>query len=256
MAHDDIADSTLMAGVTVSCSEHLVHVRFSQPYRALSCAVLNGGLCYTSDFLNLRVPSHNPDVTEDPAVSLQRLSEQLQCQGQAVGMMTAASLASLRITSEYIAGEMLAVLVTTGLENARSAGDRAEHRSLDDVPDERGTINLAIVTTAQVADAALVEMVAIATEAKTAVLHELGITSPISGRLATGTGTDAIAVFSGHGTGRARFAGKHTLLGERLAVLVMQAIRSSVNYSSENDGSENDSSENHSAVDEKQVLYP
>jgi len=161
---------------------------------------------------------------------LQRLSEQLQCEGPAVGMMTAASLASLRVMIEDIAGERLAVLVTTGLENARSAGDLAEHRSLDDVPSERGTINLAIVTSAQIADAALVEMVAIATEAKTAELHALGITSPLSGRLATGTGTDAIAVFSGHGAGRARFAGKHTLLGERLAVLVMQALHSSVNY--------------------------
>jgi adenosylcobinamide amidohydrolase len=58
----------------------------------------------------------------------------------------------------------------------------------------------------------------------------LGITSPVSGRLATGTGTDAIAVFSGHGVGRARFAGKHTLLGERLAVLVMQSLHSSISY--------------------------
>lgn len=229
--HDVLAEPSLMAGVTVACSADLVHVRFAQAHRALSCAVLNGGFCHTSDFLNLRVASHSPGVTEDPAVSLQRLSEQLQCTGPTVGMMTAASLASLRVMSEHIAGERLAVLVTSGLENARSAGDLAEHRALDDVPGERGTINLAIVTSAQIADAALVEMVAIATEAKTAVLHELGIVSPVSGRLATGTGTDAIAVFSGHGSGRARFAGKHTLLGERLAVLVMQALHSSVHYS-------------------------
>jgi adenosylcobinamide amidohydrolase len=270
IAHDAISHNVsalpmLMAGVTVSCSANLVHVRFSQPHRALSCAVLNGGFCHASDFLNLRVASHSPDVTEDPAASLQRLSDQLQCRGPAVGMMTAASLASLRVISEDIGGETLAVLVTTGLENARSAGDLAEHRSLDDVPGERGTINLAIVTSAQIADAALVEMVAIATEAKTAVLHELEITSPVSGRLATGTGTDAIAVFSGHGVGRARFAGKHTLLGERLAVLVMHAIRSSVNYSSEDYSPEIYSSENFSAqscspenttsVDDKQVPF-
>lgn len=171
VSHNVSAEPTLMPGVTVSCSENLVHVRFSQPHRALSCAVLNGGFCYASDFLELKVASHDPGVTDDPAVSLQRLSEQLQCQGPAVGMMTAASLASLRVMSEEIAGEKLAVLVTTGLENARSAGDLAEHRALDDVPGERGTINLAVITSAQIADAALVEMVAIATEAKTAVLR-------------------------------------------------------------------------------------
>ena len=139
IAHDTVspnvsAQPTLMAGVTLSCSANLVHVRFSQPHRALSSAVLNGGFCYASDFLNLKVASHSPDVTEDPSVSLQRLSEQLQCRGPAVGMMTAASLDSLRVVREEIAAEMLAGLVTTGLENARSAGDLAEHRALDDVP--------------------------------------------------------------------------------------------------------------------------
>jgi adenosylcobinamide amidohydrolase len=223
-------ESTLMPGVQLSRSGQLIHVGFSQPFRALSSAVLNGGYCNASDFLNVQVARHSPDLTEDPAVTLQNLSRQLHCMHTTVGMMTAASLDSLRVACGDIDGEKLAVLVTTGLENARCAGDPAEHRALDTVPPERGTINLAIITSAQVADAALVEMVAIATEAKVSVLHQLGIKSPVSGQLATGTGTDAIAVFSGHGAGRARFAGKHTILGEHLAIMVMAVIRSSVNY--------------------------
>jgi adenosylcobinamide hydrolase len=218
----------LMAGVSLSCTADLVHVQFALPHRALSCAVLNGGLCHASDYLNARVARHMPNPLEDPARSLRRLSDQLQCRGITVGMMTAASMESLRIECETISNETLAVLVTTGLENARRAGDPAEYRTLGALPAERGTINLCIVTSAQVADETLVEMIAVATEAKVAVMQELDITSPVSGKLATGTGTDAIAVFSGHGSQRVRFAGKHTLLGERLAVLVMQAIRSSV----------------------------
>jgi adenosylcobinamide hydrolase len=166
---------------------------------------------------------------EDPALTLQRLSDELRCSGVTVGMMTAASLRSLRVVREIICNETLAVLVTTGLENARRAGDPAEYRALDALPTKLGTINLGVVTSAQVGDAALVEMVVIATEAKVAVMQELDVTSPISGQLATGTGTDAIAVFSGGGIHSARFAGKHTVLGERLAIMVMQAIRSSVN---------------------------
>ncbi len=222
--------ANVMPGVQLARTADLIHVKFAQPHRALSCAVLNGGYRHASDFLNVRVAKHSPSPVEDPALTLQRVSDQLHCSGVTVGMMTAASLKSLRVLCETISGETLAVLVTTGLENARRAGDAAEHHALDVVPTKQGTINLAIVTSVQVADEAMVEMVAVATEAKVAVLHELQIKSPISGRLATGTGTDAIAIFSGHGERQARFAGKHTLLGERLAVMVMHVIRSSVNY--------------------------
>lgn len=222
------AAAELMPGVSMSCTADLLHVRFARPHRVLSSAVLNGGLCHASDFFNVRVPKHAPGPVEDPALTLQRLSDQLRCAGAAVGMMTAASMKSLQVACEPLGGEILAVLVTTGLENARRAGDPAEYQSLEALPVKLGTINLGIVTSAQVADAALVEMLAVATEAKVAALHELNVISPVSGLLATGTGTDAIAVFSGHGNHRVRFAGKHTLLGERLAVLVMQVIRDSV----------------------------
>lgn len=223
-----IESETLMPGVCLLYTADLVHVRFERPHRTLSSAVLNGGFRHASDFLNVRVATHTAGPLEDPALTLQQLSDKLQCGGVTVGMMTAASLKSLRVESETVCGEALTVLVTTGLHNARRAGDPAEYHSLDVVPAKNGTINLGIVTSAQVADEALVEMIAVATEAKVAVLHELGVTSPVSGLLATGTGTDAIAVFSGHGNQCARFAGKHTILGERLAVMVMQAIRSSV----------------------------
>ncbi len=226
-ANELVESAALMPGVSLSHTADMVHVRFARPHRALSSAVLNGGFCHASDFVNARVARHTPGP-EEPALTLQQLSDKLQCCGVTVGMMTAASLQSLRVESEMVCGEALAVLVTTGLHNARRAGDPAEYHSLDVVPAKNGTINLGIVTSVQVADEALVEMIMVATEAKVAVLHELGITSPISGRLATGTGTDAIAVFSGHGRQRARFAGKHTILGERMAVMVMQVIRSSV----------------------------
>ena len=229
-AGESVFEQTLMPGVRLSRSANLVHVAFDRPYRALSCAVLNGGLCAASHFLNVKVARHSPSPAEDPALTLQRLSDQLQCQGVTVGMMTAASLASLRVACEVIGDERIAVFVTSGMENARSAGDHAEYRSLDTMVHKRGTINLAVVTSVRVAEEALVEMIAIATEAKVAVLHTLGITSPISGRLATGTGTDAIAIFSGHGSHSARFAGKHTLLGERLASMVMQVMRESLDY--------------------------
>lgn len=225
-----LVSETLMPGVQLSHNAEMVHVSFSPPHHTLSSAVLNGGYNQASDFLNVRVPKHTPNPVEDPTLTLKKMSDNLQCTGITVGMMTAASIDSLRVARETICGETLAVLVTSGLENARRAGDPAEYRSLEATPHDLGTINLGVIISARVAPEALVEMIAVATEAKVAVLHEMGVTSPISGALATGTGTDAIAIFSGSGDQYVRFAGKHTLLGERLASMVMEALRSSVMF--------------------------
>ena len=59
-------------------------------------------------------------------------------------------------------------------------------------------------------------------------LQELDIRSPISGELATGTGTDAIAVICGEQGERIDYCGKHTRLGEVLARLVIEALSDSV----------------------------
>jgi adenosylcobinamide amidohydrolase len=65
------------------------------------------------------------------------------------------------------------------------------------------------------------------TEAKCAIFQEAGITSPVSGGIATGTGTDATVIVSGFGRPE-RWVGKHTLLGERAARLMMDALRASI----------------------------
>ena len=233
MSIDDKDNQCLMEGVYLSKTHGHVHVHCDTSHRVVSSAVLNGGFTRATDFLNLKVQKQAASRLEDPAVTLQAACDKLGCSDVTVGMMTAASMKSLRLCREDIQGGQFAVLVTTGLENARRAGDRAEYRQLQAVPVERGTINLCMMTDARVSDHAMIEMITIATEAKVAILHELNIVSPVSGGLATGTGTDAVAVFSGNTGDPISFAGKHTLLGERLAIMVMQAIRESVAYEEE-----------------------
>ncbi|MEM8660751.1 MAG: adenosylcobinamide amidohydrolase, partial [Pseudomonadota bacterium] len=196
----------LMKGVHLRCDADCVHLRFATPLQVLSSAVYNGGLTVATDYINLRVPKVDNGCVADPQDSLQRVAEALACQGRAVGMMTAASIRSMAVETLAIEHEQVAVVVTSGLDNARRAGDRAELRCLHQPLTERGTINTAIVTSAQLEPQAMVEVLAVAVEAKVALLHELAIRSPISGGLATGTGTDAIAVFS-HSSGQTvRFA--------------------------------------------------
>ena len=236
-------------GVTLEQTPDHIHLEFEKPHRVLSSAVLNGGFYQANHFLNMLVPpsysQHCPLALEDPTVTLERYCHEKGWPGAAIGMMTAASMKSLRVVhdvlpgaelaGEALVGESLAVVVTTGLENARRAGDVAEFKALTSTPNKVGTINMAIVTSAYLTTAAMVETVAVATEAKAAVLQELNIISPVSGGVATGTGTDAIAIFSGNDEKNrqpVKFTGKHTLFGERVAQLVIKALRSSINWPS------------------------
>ena len=233
-------------GVTLQQTSDHIHLEFEKPQRVLSSAVLNGGFYQANHFLNMRVPKRCPlslegTVLEDPEITLKRYCDERGWVGPTVGMMTAASMKSLRVAVDELrgkisAGESLAVVVTTGLANARRAGDSAEFTALTSIPNKVGTINMAIVTSAHLTTAAMVETVAVATEAKAALLQELGVLSPVSGEIATGTGTDAIAIFSGadeKNSEKVKFTGKHTLFGERVAQLVIKSLRSSINYLSQ-----------------------
>ena len=149
--------------------------------------------------------------------------------GDTVGMMTAASMNSLRIHSTKIEGEQIVVLSTTGIANALRAGDSAGYGLHQEVVREVGTINTAIITSATLSDAAMVETHMIATEAKAAIFQQLAIQSTVSESIATGTGTDSTLVVSGQSATAVRFAGKHTKFAEQVARLTMASIADSLN---------------------------
>ena len=94
--------------------------------------------------------------------------------------------------------------------------------------EEIGTINIIVLTSAILTDAAMVEALMIATEAKSAALQETGVLSPVSNKIATGTGTDAIAVVSGQGPELVAYCGKHVLFGEVLGRLVTDGVKASI----------------------------
>lgn len=206
-------------------SENWVTLSFDQARPCLSSAVVNGGMVNATRWINLKVSGDQAEAAHCPTATVAAICKQEQWPNQPapVAMMTAASMDSLRVRFAEVCGELLAVLVTTGLANARRAGDRAEYRRLSDHCDEVGTINMAVVTSASLSTAVMAECIITATEAKTAVLQKHGVISPISGELATGTGTDSLAIFGGHGQ-QAAFAGKHTSFGEVLARLVIEGI--------------------------------
>jgi iron complex transport system ATP-binding protein len=82
----------------------------------------------------------------------------------------------------------LECFATVGVSNALAVGDPATY---DEKP---GTINVIVAVDRSLSDAALVEAVAIVTEAKTRALFDARVKSTVSEVLATGTGTDCVAL--------------------------------------------------------------
>ena len=212
--------------------EH-IHVEFNQPHEVVSSAVLNGGVVQANHIVNMKV-AKDFVATETPEQSLLNYGLAAGWNGTVVGMMTAASMKSFRINKESAHGVDIIVLVTSGLSNARRVGDHAENRTMNLHSNEVGTINVVILTSAKLTAAAMIEALLIVTEAKAAALHEAGIISPISNKIATGTGTDSVAVVSGHGKETIAYCGKHVLFGEMLGRLVIKTVASSITWANSN----------------------
>jgi adenosylcobinamide hydrolase len=113
-----------------------------------------------------------------------------------------------------------AAWVTVGLGNKARAGAILPVESL-----YPGTINTIVVIEGHLTDAAMVNAVITATEAKAAALQALNTT--INGQIATGTTTDAVLIAAtGRGT-TYRYAGTATTLGYLIGRTVYEAILAS-----------------------------
>ena len=212
------------------CKDY-VHVKLTKPCPVLSSALYNGGALYADHIINLKVDDAKKNNIEQVDYTEKAIAEyckRLNWCGITVGMMTAAPMKSLRVLQQHKQGVSIVVMVTSGLANARRAGDPAEWRLMGAKTHEVGTINTIILTTAKLTHAAMVEVVMVTTEAKVAALQNMHVQSPISHELATGTGTDSIVVV-GNDEGKAvDYCGKHVIFGEILATLVIRGMTASL----------------------------
>ncbi len=217
---------------TVTQTPQHVWMRFHEARSALSSAVWNGGLTAASNLLIMGVPANlagEQTAFEPPETTLAAYSATLGMSGVTIGMMTSAAMNSFRLETHEVEDTTIHVALTAGISNARCAGDRAEWRRIRAVAPPTGTINIAAIINAPMRPAAMVEAVMMIAEAKAAALRRLGVISPVSGEMATGTGTDAVAVIAGAGGTPIEYCGKHVVLGEMLAQAVIAALQSSLN---------------------------
>lgn len=217
----------LSSSITLNHSVSHVQVEFGTTHQILSSAVLNGGLIQADNIVNMKVPK-SVVCPSSPQQTIQEFCDKAGWHGVTVGMMTAASMGSFRLVKESAQGINIAVLVTSGLSNPRRVGDRAEHRVMAASSEDVGTINIIVLTSAKLTEAAMVEALMIVTEAKSAALQDAQVLSPVSNAIATGTGTDSAAIVSGHGPETVGYCGKHVLFGEMLGRMVTEAVASSI----------------------------
>lgn len=187
-------------------------VSFSAPARTLSWAVLNGGFCHAHHIINHHVSGNNTLFCAQPGPWLERAASGLGLRGKVVGMATAVEMKHLVRVSMGSGVAQVACFATVGCGNALSVAEPASVAIEEPAPTLH-TINMILTVEPGLSDAAMVEAVQIATEGRVRALYENGIKSYQSGLLATGTGTDCVAIVS-LGDRVERYCGKYTKLGE------------------------------------------
>ncbi|WP_442813273.1 adenosylcobinamide amidohydrolase [Streptomyces sp. NBC_01754] len=176
-----------------------------------SSAVLGGGLGPRDWILNAQVPGGYPRL--DPDRHLAEIAAHEGLAGPGAGLMTAADVTAY--TTGHDGG--VSATVTSGLGVRGWAASPAEGA---EGPPRPGTVNIVVTLPLALSDAALVNAVATATEAKVQALLDAGLDC-------SGTPTDAVCVAAPDpgttGTGEP-FAGPRSRWGARLARAVHHAV--------------------------------
>jgi iron complex transport system ATP-binding protein len=199
----------------------------------LSSAPRAGGMTRARFILNHQVPANPIDGKDpvvgagvrcpDPARALSALATSLGIRERFVGLMTAVSLADLIAVREGYDQIWVEGFVTVGTSNAVRAGEPVTPSRFTNSRTHPGTINVILVTNARLSAAAMVGVLQVATEAKTAVLLHAKVKSWTGRPGATGTGTDAVVVVSGNGP-FLRYSGTHTVIGALVGRVIGRAV--------------------------------
>ena len=206
-------------------------LRFLQKRSVLSTSWLNGG--FRGDLtavFNHQIPvAACDDCHANGGVEkyLRRVAGCLSLDpAAACGLLTRAEMRNVAIISASRLDLTVTAIVTAGIDrNGGRAGDPASyHETGGCFEPVGGTINTILVIGAALPEYALSRAVMTATEAKTVALQQLMARSIYSAGIATGSGTDMIAVVSNPGSSLLLSdAGTHSVLGELIGRTVIHA---------------------------------
>jgi adenosylcobinamide amidohydrolase len=206
--------------VSVALADPWLVVRFGAPHAVASWAIVGGGIRTASAVAWLRI--RNADLA--PHVDARDLlAERMAAAGlgDAIGLMTSASLDGYADVTREADGVSARCVATVGLGNALRAGDPP---GIGSTIARVGTINLLVRVSARLTPEAMLETLALAAEARALAVREAAVPSQRSGLPSTGTGTDCIVVAAPLGEPAECYAGKHTALGHVVGAAAVDAV--------------------------------
>lgn len=181
-------------------------------HRMIASGVVGGGLGSRQWVLNAQVPGGYDRM--DPAAHIAELAAGLGLDGPGVGLLTAASVTDVVERTD----EGVHAAATVGLRVPTWAAAPAGSVDRELAPIRRpGTINIIVAVPVPLSDAAYVNAVITATEAKTQALLEAGVQ-------ATGTASDAVCIAAPLAGDPEDFAGPRSPWGARIARAVHAAV--------------------------------
>jgi adenosylcobinamide amidohydrolase len=190
--------------------------RLGVPRRAVSSAPVGGGMGVVEWIINAQVDAGYERVDLDDHVA--QLASALGCHGPGVGMLTAAPVARHRRATDagVIVDATVGITIPTWAATPAGTDESLEAPRL-------GTINIVVSVDRAMSDAALVNAVMTATEAKAQALFEHAVPG-------TGTATDAVCIVApladdgARGHEIERFGGPRSAVGAPLARAVHAAV--------------------------------
>lgn len=197
-----------------------ITAKLAAPMRVLSWSINRPGFQTTDTILWREV--RNADLPPDLDVNAWFAGE-LAARGMtdAVAMLTSRDVTAFEEERVTIGDCTAHALATVGLSNGERVGTR-----LDRTGHDWGTINIAVEVDIPLSEAALIETLSIAVQARTAAVMDCGFDIP-TGRV-TGTGTDCVAIAAP--VGDAPYAGLHTEIGHAVGRAVYDAVRRGGSY--------------------------
>lgn len=180
-------NTPLLDGISLDITPQVVRISSLEPLTCLSSAVVGGGYTRAQEIINLHVDKNYDGP--NPAQDLNRYAVQAGIEKPYLGLMTAVFPQEAEWLTLSKNDMHVSAVITAGVNNATAAGLEEPVTR----PRQAGTINIILISSTRLSPPAMVNAVMTATEAKSAVLGELGIQTSAHNQ-ATGTSTDAVVM--------------------------------------------------------------
>lgn len=222
-------EQSFIHSLQIEQNEQYIKIESPKFLKTLSSSVIGAGFGWEKVFINRHVSKNY--YCDDVELEFIQYIETLGIDHEeTIGMMTAAILEDVCFETVEHEDFSLLVAVTAGISNAV---DASKAYLQDDSIVTVGTINTWIFIDGKLSDAAFVQAMVTATEAKVKAMQEKQVIDPVMKTIATGTSTDSISIAATQAGRYFPYAGTITPLGRNLAKAVFEATKNAIEKNKE-----------------------